>query len=207
MMMCHIPIKLFYKFSPIIMTAVMMVLFQAYSALGESIYPNSNVMNPFEKETEQAKDKSYLLARPDVIGLRVIYGQIHHITAPKQQSLVKEASESLYGSAIALEWAFFDHHIEFEVILGGFEHTQTFDEFAEAVVKVPYHFGHHFEVLLGVGGVLETYHQHLEYGVGGDINTRYWLDQSWGLSTEFDYVRFNTGTNNTELIAEVLYRF
>ena len=45
-------IKLFYKFSPIMITASIIVLLQANSALGEIVHPNSNVVNPSEKESE-----------------------------------------------------------------------------------------------------------------------------------------------------------
>ena len=57
----------------------------------------------------------------------------------------------LYGSAIALEWDIIDDHIEFEINLGGFEHTQTFDELAEMVIKVPDHIATHLELLFGGG--------------------------------------------------------
>jgi hypothetical protein len=150
------------------------------------------------------QEEHHSLMRPDVLGFRALYGTT---TLSLEDAGDHGRREQLYGSAIALEWVLFHHHLELELIGGAFEHAGRFDEFGELVFKLPVNLSAHAQVLFGVGGIVETHHQKPELGVTTDINVRYWLGHYWGLSAELDYVHLESGTRSVEWIAELLYRF
>ena len=154
---------------------------------------------------EVSHGKTFLQTlRSDVLGFRFLYGQS---SLSAQDAGPHGRHEQLFGTALALEWALFHHHLELEAIIGGFEHEGAFDEFGELVLKLPFKLSHNVDLLVGVGGILETHHQKPELGVTTDVNARYWLGAHWGLSAELDYVMLESGSRSTEGIAELLYRF
>ncbi len=178
-------------------------------SFAESVEPLLNADKAQKlNQTATLEHQPKLKLSPDILGLRAIYGR-SHLSEEEAMTLspTHSQTEDLYGSAVSVEWVMLNHHLELELIFGFYKHNGLLDEFGELVFKVPYHINHQVELLFGFGTLVETYDQHPEFGITGDINFRYWMNKHWGLSAEYDYLRFISGTESQEWIAEVLYRF
>jgi len=170
---------------------------QLYAAGGQAQEANT----PSRPAPERAPAQ---LIKPEVIGVRVIYG---HSSLSARDAGADPAEAALFGSAVAFEWSFLHHHLELELVGGVVRHYGLVDEFGELILKLPIHVTSDFDVLFGVGGVVETYRQHPELGISSDVNLRLWRDAHWGVSAELDYIALESGSVAVEGIAELLYRF
>jgi len=168
-----------------------------YAAGGQASEPHSLTGS----EPDRAPPKSM---KPEVVGVRLIYG---HSSLSARDAGADPTEEELFGSAVAFEWSFLHHHLELELIGGVFQHHGLTDEFGEVVLKLPVHLTPKLDVLIGLGGVVETHHQRPELGLQSDLNLRYWTTSHWGLSAEVDYISLESGSVVVEGIAELLYRF
>lgn len=163
-----------------------------------------------------------IVARPQLGKCEISLSEDHHPAAPyllgfrmfagvQSKVLHREFGQSakrsdIHGIGMTSEWAFLHHHLEMEVVVGIFTLDDSAEGVGEVVVKTPLHLTPTTEVVLGVGGVVESEHHHVELGVTFDLGARFWVSEHWGGVAEVDYIRLQHQSDCIETILELEYR-